>query len=30
MIDLALRVWQAIGVWCEKYLSVYNPHQGGW
>lgn len=23
-------LWQLLDAWCEKYLSVYHPEQGGW
>ncbi len=22
--------WQRLDAWCEIYLSVYHPEQGGW
>jgi len=24
-----VRAWHALDAWCEKYLSAYNPDQGG-
>jgi hypothetical protein len=25
-----ITLWQQLDAWCEKYLAVYNPYQGGW